>query len=351
MKFKTKYAFSICLIMLFITGLWGQKRNIRNPRKILQQIDKMLTKKIALWTKGKNLTYPPSCTLIRFFKLERECEIWAKNDSMANMELVTTISVCKMDFKPGPKIIYDNQKTPEGFYAGEFSYNSDKPWMWMVLTEAEVDKWGIPGTGSCFRLFVTYPNRVDRNNTLVAGKSNSGGAIFIHGNCVSTGCLSFSNRNYMSVFAFARHHNAKSYGTVQIHIFPFRYNQVDEKRRQQLASEYRYVKQLGQDYLLSFWNNLKEGYDKFNLEKNIFKVRIINHRIFRVGSVSAVVQEIKQKLHDLGLFKGKIDQNFRRDLRNAVRNYQHRHNLTIDGVAGPKTLRSLGIPSLRYKFE
>jgi len=63
------------------------------------------------------------------------------------------------------------------------------------------------------------------------------------------------------------------------------------------------------------------------------------------------VSELQQHLRDLGYTdsKGKplaVDGDFGRDTRNAVEAFQHDHNLTIDGKAGPKTL-----PAVQKEFE
>jgi peptidoglycan hydrolase-like protein with peptidoglycan-binding domain len=55
------------------------------------------------------------------------------------------------------------------------------------------------------------------------------------------------------------------------------------------------------------------------------------------------VEQLQQKLHDLDLYRGVVDGVFSEELRAAVETFQSRNGLEVDGVAGPATLRSLGL--------
>lgn len=55
------------------------------------------------------------------------------------------------------------------------------------------------------------------------------------------------------------------------------------------------------------------------------------------------VEDLQRTLHDLGLYDGPMNGCFGPELRLAVEAYQRTHNLEIDGIAGPGTLRSLGL--------
>ena len=95
-----------------------------------------------------------------------------------------------------------------------------------------------------------------------------GGEICLHGNCVSAGCASFKNADFLPVFAFARHHDTKKFGKLQLHIFPFRFEKLSDADKSALAEKYPYNDAWGKQKLLQFWANLKEGYDKFNSNPN-----------------------------------------------------------------------------------
>lgn len=65
----------------------------------------------------------------------------------------------------------------------------------------------------------------------------------------------------------------------------------------------------------------------------------------RLGSRGEEVRQIQTKLKSLGLYNGAIDGIYGTGTQKAVRQFQKNCGLTVDGIAGPKTLRYLGITS------
>lgn len=61
----------------------------------------------------------------------------------------------------------------------------------------------------------------------------------------------------------------------------------------------------------------------------------------RRGMYGTPVLQMQKALREQGYFTGKVDSYFGQDTENAVRQFQRYHGLTIDGVAGPATLRTL----------
>lgn len=59
------------------------------------------------------------------------------------------------------------------------------------------------------------------------------------------------------------------------------------------------------------------------------------------GSTGSAVRELQQRLIDLGYLKGKADGDYGAKTVQAVKDYQVVHNLTEDGVAGPKTITAI----------
>jgi murein L,D-transpeptidase YafK len=249
-------------------GAPAQAKDIREPGAILTEIDGLIQHDVEKWCADQGIAYPPAAVVLRIFKQEHELEIWAKNADQKKMRLVRARPICAMDFAPGPKLAEGDGKTPEGFYHPEFGYKSSMWWMWMDLDADQVEEPGQVGKGSCFKMCLEYPNRLDRLRSKAAGFKKPGGDICIHGNCVSIGCASFKNRDFLPVFAFARHHDQNKFGKLQVHIFPFRFERVGADGLAQAAQAAAHVEALGRERLLSFWANLKEGYDKFNADPN-----------------------------------------------------------------------------------
>lgn len=63
----------------------------------------------------------------------------------------------------------------------------------------------------------------------------------------------------------------------------------------------------------------------------------------RMGSRGSEVRAIQEKLKERGLYSGNIDGIFGTLTEAAVRRFQKQQGLTVDGIAGPATLKRLGI--------
>ena len=63
------------------------------------------------------------------------------------------------------------------------------------------------------------------------------------------------------------------------------------------------------------------------------------------GSRGSEVREIQTKLKNWGYYTGNIDGIYGKMTEDAVRRFQRYNNLTVDGIAGPKTLSAMGISS------
>ncbi|MBQ3404643.1 MAG: spore cortex-lytic enzyme [Oscillospiraceae bacterium] len=75
----------------------------------------------------------------------------------------------------------------------------------------------------------------------------------------------------------------------------------------------------------------------------ILFAQAVDAAAYKKGSSGNTVAQIQQKLSDLGYYKGSIDGIYGSMTEKAVRNYQSAKGLTVDGIAGNNTLKSLGI--------
>ena len=64
-----------------------------------------------------------------------------------------------------------------------------------------------------------------------------------------------------------------------------------------------------------------------------------------IGSRGQEVRQIQNKLKELGLYKGSVDGVYGTATQKAVRQFQKNCGITADGIAGPKTLKYLGLES------
>ena len=65
----------------------------------------------------------------------------------------------------------------------------------------------------------------------------------------------------------------------------------------------------------------------------------------KYGSTGEEVRQIQKKLKSLGYYTGAVDGIFGSGTRAAVKAFQRDCGLTVDGIAGPKTLKYLGLTS------
>ena len=65
----------------------------------------------------------------------------------------------------------------------------------------------------------------------------------------------------------------------------------------------------------------------------------------RMGSVGNEVTSIQNALKSRGYYTGAVDGIFGSKTLSAVKNFQKAQGLTVDGIAGPQTLKALGVAS------
>jgi N-acetylmuramoyl-L-alanine amidase len=65
--------------------------------------------------------------------------------------------------------------------------------------------------------------------------------------------------------------------------------------------------------------------------------------VYKQGSTGSTVKTIQRKLKYWGYYKGSVDGIYGSKTREAVRYFQRKNNLAVDGIVGAKTLAALGI--------
>jgi len=64
---------------------------------------------------------------------------------------------------------------------------------------------------------------------------------------------------------------------------------------------------------------------------------------YKKGSTGSVVSQIQQVLKQQGFYGGKVDGVFGNGTETALKGFQKEYGLTVDGKAGPATLKAMGI--------
>ena len=67
--------------------------------------------------------------------------------------------------------------------------------------------------------------------------------------------------------------------------------------------------------------------------------------LYKRGSSGATVREIQTRLKNWGYYTGSVDGIYGSKTKAAVKYFQRRNGLTVDGIVGNKTLKAMGISS------
>ncbi|MBI5806215.1 L,D-transpeptidase family protein [candidate division TA06 bacterium] len=235
---KTSFLLTLSLALLTATASaqTGFKSDqLRNPRVRQAYVQKEPGVK-ALF-KAHELTYPPKEILIRIFKQEGLLELWAADSAGKAMVQVKEYSVCASSGDPGPKRKRGDGQVPEGFYSiNHFN----------------------PASNFHLSLGLDYPNRSDQ---LLGDRDDPGSAIYIHGDCVTIGCIPITDEGIKELYLIALEARNNGQEKIPVHIFPCR---MEGPSYQKLLEEHR-----EDPVLLRFWNNMKQGYDFFGTNKTV----------------------------------------------------------------------------------
>ena len=146
------------------------------------------------------LTWPAKQMYIRSFKYDSELEVWVRNSNEEPYKLFKTYKVCAMAGAIGPKRMEGDYQVPEGFYyINEFN----------------------PKSNYHLSLGINYPNPSDK---LLSDSLKPGGEIYIHGNCVTVGCIPLQNYQIEELYILAANSKNQGQDFIPVHIFPIRYN-------------------------------------------------------------------------------------------------------------------------------
>ncbi len=69
------------------------------------------------------------------------------------------------------------------------------------------------------------------------------------------------------------------------------------------------------------------------------------YTLSKLGSRGNEVRQVQKKLKELGYYKGSVDGIYGTGTQRAVKAFQKNCGITADGIAGPKTLKFLGLSS------
>jgi len=149
------------------------QRGFQRPQEAMQRKLDTLKKQFA----AKKLRWPAAQLYIRSFKYDSQLEVWVKQESESNFTLFKTYPVCALEFNP-----YSN------YYLS---------------------------------LGLNYPNASDR---ILSDSIKPGGDIYIHGSCVTVGCIPITDQQIDELYILATFARDAGQDFIPVHIFPCRFD-------------------------------------------------------------------------------------------------------------------------------
>lgn len=180
---------------------------------------------------------------LRAFKEEQILEVWIKNNTAFKYHRLLTYPFCATSGVLGPKKKEGDLQIPEGFY--------------------EI---GVMNPKSKFHLSmeVNYPNAHDQ---YYSDPKHPGGDIYIHGDCVTVGCIPITDDKIKSLYTLVKRSRDQGNTKIPVHIFPNHLTSTNLSRINKSAPQHAH-----------FWTNLSEGYAYFEKENKLPKISINNKR-------------------------------------------------------------------------
>ena len=228
------------------------QRNFPRPSEAFQKKQDTLQKQFE----EKKLEWPAKYMYIRSFKYDSQLEVWVKNDLKDKFQLFKTYKVCALAGTLGPKRMEGDYQVPEGFYyINEFNPRSN----YKILSDA------------------TRP----------------GSAIYIHGSCVTVGCIPITDQQIDELYVLAAFSKSQGQDFIPVHIFPIRFDK---------DKSVKYLESLTKtdNRLKAFADRMEDAYDYFEKYKQMPVVLISENGDYIINDApprkrKEIVEETKIK--------------------------------------------------------
>lgn len=228
-----KVFISFKFIFLFLFQMNGQSF-LENQKSFPRVREAFTEKKNYLHSElqKKGFSYPPKKILFISYKAEGELQVWIKENF--EYRLFKVYEVCRKSGDFGPKRKQGDRQVPEGLY----NINVFNPISNFHLS-----------------LGIDYPNESDRIKSKYV---NLGGDIYIHGDCVTVGCLPMTDELIKEIYILSVLAKDNGQNKIPIYLFPFKFNKL---------TEYIFYKEYPEN--IDLWNNIKDEYYYFKKNNNI----------------------------------------------------------------------------------
>ena len=230
-----------------LTTSFSQAKSFKADQKRYKRVRQAYSYKATtvekLLTENK-IDIDKSNIYLRAFKKEKVIELWGKNKSDEEYKLIKKYDICASSGEIGPKRKQGDYQVPEGFYF--------------------IDRFN-PYSNFYLSLGLNYPNKSDR---ILGLKGKLGGDIFIHGNCVTIGCLPITDDKIKELYLICVEAKNNGQNKIPVTIFP---TELTDSVFAELKAKYS-----SDTDKIGLWTDLKKGYNIFNETKKLPTIKFLS---------------------------------------------------------------------------
>lgn len=190
----------------------------------------------------KKISFDKFQLFLRALKKEQKLEVWVKEKGKDEFVLLYTYDFCTTSGVLGPKRKEGDLQIPEGVYhINHFN----------------------PTSNFYLSLGLNYPNASDK---ILSHATHPGGSIYIHGNCVTIGCIPITDDKIKELYVLAVEARSNGQEKIPVHVFPAK---LDEGVVNNLVTE-----NSSDEKIKGFWKNLEPIYKDFESTKKLKPVKV-----------------------------------------------------------------------------
>jgi hypothetical protein len=222
------------ILLLTVTGVHAQMSAAPEFNYFTKEtrVFKNIRDSVILDLRANGFEWPVGYMYLRAFKLEKQLEVWVKYDQAEAFRLYKTFPICAGSGSFGPKRREGDKQIPEGFYY--------------------INEWK-PNSNYHLALGLNYPNASD---LILSDPEKPGGDIYIHGDCVTVGCLPMTDSLIEHLYFLTISAKEQGQDFIPVHIYPYRF---DKK-----LSQKKYLTRVkNTPFWEAFHQPLKDAYEFF----------------------------------------------------------------------------------------
>jgi murein L,D-transpeptidase YafK len=229
----------LILLLMILTDSFKETQKKFSRVKVAYAEKEETVKKLF---EAKSISFDGFKLFLRAFKKEEALEVWIQEKGKDEFVFLHAYEFCTSSGTLGPKRKEGDLQIPEGVYhINHFN----------------------PESNFYLSLGLNYPNASDR---ILSHATQPGGSIYIHGSCVTIGCIPITDPKIKELYILAVEARNNGQEKIPVHVFPDR---LETGKVDVLAAEY-----VVSDKVKSFWKNLQPVYQDFQSTKKLRAVKV-----------------------------------------------------------------------------